>query len=285
MKFLDKLKVLFNTLGKNDFDLESRDEFDQLELISNSLSKSFDMKIQSLIYYDELTNLPNRKMLYKVCNDLINCNSKFALIFIDLNKFKYINDVFGHGAGDEFIIIYKMYTSNTELEKFYEDVILNEFKNPVTLSNGKKVMIEFSVGAAIYPKGGKSFDDLIDKSDFMMYASKNGQDNGKLLFFNDDVYSKRLNIERLKRELKGAVDRNEFVLYYQPIVDSSRNIVKLESLIRWNSSMGFISPGDLICYAEETGEIINIGYWSIEEVCIRFSDIFKSYDDKGDENF
>ena len=147
IKSLDKLKVLLSNLDKNNIDLENIDEFKQLELISNSLSKSFDKKIQTLIYYDELTKLPNRKMLHLLCSEMIKCNSEFALIFIDLNRFKYINDVFGHSAGDEllisfsdrlqkvldekgivtrysgdeFIIIYHSYEGNEELQKFYNE--------------------------------------------------------------------------------------------------------------------------------------------------------------------
>ena len=161
MKSLDKLKVILGKLDKSNIDLENIDEFKQLELISNSLSKSFDKKIQSLIYYDELTKLPNRKMLYLLCNKMIEFNSKFALIFIDLNRFKYINDVFGHSAGDEllisfserlqsdleqkgtvtrysgdeFIIIYHSYEGTEELEKFYNEKLLAEFSDPIEFNN------------------------------------------------------------------------------------------------------------------------------------------------------
>ncbi|MBS4957106.1 MAG: EAL domain-containing protein [Clostridium sp.] len=303
MKSLDKLKVLLDNLEKNNFDFESNDEFKQLEFISDSLSKSFDKKIQSLIYYDELTKLPNRKMLVKVCNDFIDANIEFALIFIDLNKFKYINDVFGHSigdkllvnfssrmekclgnkgivtrySGDEFIIVYNRYKGDEELKEFYKNVILKEFKEPIILNNDQKIKIKFSGGVAVYPRDGRSFNELIDKSDFTMYSSKKASEEDQLLFFNDDIYNKIIKIENIKNELKNAVHNNEFILYYQPIVDRRREIKKVEVLIRWNNDkLGFVSPDDFISYAEESGDIINIGYWVIEEVCKNFNEFFNN---------
>lgn len=302
IKSLDKLKVLLNNLEKNDFEFENKNEFDQLELISNSLSKSFDRKIKSLIYYDELTKIPNRKILYKICNDLIKVNNKFALIFIDLNNFKYINDVYGHSSGDEllvkfaeimnkalgdrgiitrysgdeFIIVYYKYIDNKELRLFFYEEIFKVFNNPIEIKKNKKVIVRFAVGVAVYPKDAENIDDLINKSDFMMYSSKKNFKKNGILFFNDTTYQKMIKIETIKEELKYAVDNNELILYYQPIIDSNRNIKKFEALIRWNSKkLGLISPLDFISYAEQNGSVINIGYWIVEEICSKFSSIFK----------
>lgn len=303
LKTLERLKSLLEDLEKNNFQLESKDEVKQLEIISNSLTKSFDKKIQSLIYYDDLTNVPNRKLLIKICNDLINSGCKFALVFIDLNKFKYINDLYGHIAGDEllvrfsetmskcvgnkgiitrysgdeFIIIYKDYVNNDELEEFYKNIILKEFNKPILINNKKKIYVEFAAGVSVYPKDGKTFEELIDKSDFMMYSSKKSSDKNKLLFFNDSVYNEIIRIELIKEQLKTAVDKKELILYYQPIVNKDKEIKKLEALIRWNNKkLGFVSPIDFIGYAEETGEIIKIGYWIIEEVCKNFVEVFNN---------
>lgn len=299
---LDKLKILLENLEKKDLSFEKLDEFEQLEVVSSSLGSSINKKIKSLIYYDELTQLPNRKLLFKQCNDLIKANRKFALIFVDLNKFKYINDVFGHSSGDqvlvefsnrlkkclkgkgivsrysgdEFIIIYSNYIDNNELEAFYNNVILKEFKEPIIFNNNK-VFMDFAAGVSVYPKDGNNFNDLINKSDFMMYSSKKNNKRAKLLFFNDVIYNEILEIETMKEDLKYAVDNNEFVLYYQPIVDKNKAIKKLEALIRWNNrKLGYISPDKFIEYAEETGEIVKIGYWVIEDVCKNFNELFKS---------
>lgn len=302
LKSLDKLKILLENLEKKDLSFEKLDEFEQLEVVSSSLGSSINKKIKSLIYYDELTQLPNRKLLFKQCNDLIKANRKFALIFVDLNKFKYINDVFGHSSGDqvlvefsnrlkkclkgkgivsrysgdEFIIIYSNYIDNNELEAFYNNVILKEFKEPIIFNNNK-VFMDFAAGVSVYPKDGNNFNDLINKSDFMMYSSKKNNKRAKLLFFNDVIYNEILEIETMKEDLKYAVDNNEFVLYYQPIVDKNKAIKKLEALIRWNNrKFGYISPDKFIEYAEETGEIVKIGYWVIEDVCKNFNELFKS---------
>ena len=190
LKSLDKLKILLENLEKKDLSFEKLDEFEQLEVVSSSLGSSINKKIKSLIYYDELTQLPNRKLLFKQCNDLIKANRKFALIFVDLNKFKYINDVFGHSSGDqvlvefsnrlkkclkgkgivsrysgdEFIIIYSNYIDNNELEAFYNNVILKEFKEPIIFNNNNKIFMDFAAGVSVYPKDGKDFNDLINKS-------------------------------------------------------------------------------------------------------------------------
>ena len=304
LKSLDKLKILLENLEKKDLSFEKLDEFEQLEVVSSSLGSSINKKIKSLIYYDELTQLPNRKLLFKQCNDLIKANRKFALIFVDLNKFKYINDVFGHSSGDqvlvefsnrlkkclkgkgivsrysgdEFIIIYSNYIDNNELEAFYNNVILKEFKEPIIFNNNK-IFMDFAAGVSVYPKDGNNFNDLINKSDFMMYSSKKNNKRAKLLFFNDVIYNEILEIETMKEDLKYAVDNNEFVLYYQPIVDKNKAIKKLEALIRWNNrKFGYISPDKFIEYAEETGEIVKIGYWVIEDVCKNFNELFKSDD-------
>ena len=304
LKTLDKLKILLKNLENRDLSFEKLDEFEQLEIVSSSLGTSINNKIKSLIYYDELTQLPNRKLLFKICNELIKDNIKFALIFVDLNKFKYINDVFGHSSGDqvlvefsnrlkkclkgkgivsrysgdEFIIIYSNYIDNNELEAFYNNVILKEFKEPIIFNNNK-VFMDFAAGVSVYPKDGNNFNDLINKSDFMMYSSKKNNKRAKLLFFNDVIYNEILEIETMKEDLKYAVDNNEFVLYYQPIVDKNKAIKKLEALIRWNNrKLGYISPDKFIEYAEETGEIVKIGYWVIEDVCKNFNELFKSDD-------
>lgn len=303
LKSLNNLKKLSNNLGNENLGFETLDEFEQLEVVSTSLGRVINRKLKSFIYYDELTQLANRKLLCKLCGDLIEANEQFALIFIDLNKFKYINDVFGHSAGDEvlirfsdklkkcfadrgivsrysgdeFIIVYTNYIDNYELEEFYNNVVLKEFKDPIEFNNGKKTFMEFSAGVSVYPRDAKSFNDLINKSDFMMYSSKKINKGSKLEFFNDEIYNEIIEIENLKEDLKFAVDDNELILYYQPIVDKNKSIKKLEALIRWNNKkLGFIPPDKFIGHAEETGEIVKIGYWIIEEVCKNFIELFNS---------
>ena len=304
---IGRFKSLLKSSEEEAFDFENEDEFRQLEIIANALSKAFDNKIKSLIYHDELTKLPNRKKLIKRTKELIDMKKEFALIFIDLNKFKQINDLFGHlsgdellklfsnkikeiikeedmvarYSGDEFIILYNEYNGESELIDFYENKIIPAFKEPL-LVYSNNIKVEFSAGVAVYPRDGKSLDELINKSDFMMYENKrNNTSTNKLLFFNDNIYNKIIKIETIKSELKSGISKNEFILYYQPIVDKNEVVQKVEVLIRWkNEKMGFVSPVDFISYAEETGDITLIGYWIIEEVCKNYKDLTNGYENK-----
>ena len=296
LQSIDKLKHLMNNLNDNneDISLDNMDEFKQLEVISMGLGKSFDNKVQSLIYHDTLTGLPNRKKLALICNELIDKNKEFALVFIDLNKFKKVNDVYGHSvgdqllvtfsniiqeslgdkgelvrySGDEFIIVYKDFNGDSKFVDYYENKILPKFINPIEIQDGIKLNIEFSSGIAVYPRDGNNLEDLINKSDFMMYTSKSNNTPYKLMFFNDEIYKDMIYIEKVKNQLKNSIEDNELIMNYQPIFDKNKSIVKAEALIRWNNKkLGMIKPDNFIHYAEETREIIPIGYWIIENVC------------------
>ena len=294
LKSIEKLKYLLKYFNEDDTLLKYENEFKQLELIADLLGKSFDKKVQSLIYYDELTKLPNRKKLKIICNELINNKNQFALVFIDLNKFKVINDVFGHStgdqllikfsniiqdalgdrgiitrySGDEFIIIYKAFKCDSQFIEYYEKEILSIFDNPIDINKDIKTFIEFSTGVAVYPRDGSNVDELINKSDFIMYKNKKDNINNQVLFFNDDIYKDMLYIESLKNEMKNVYEKNELFLEYQPIYDKYMRVRKAEVLLRWNSKeLGFIPPDQFIKYAEETRDIIPIGYWIVEEVC------------------
>ncbi|MDE5978152.1 MAG: EAL domain-containing protein [Turicibacter sp.] len=294
LRATEKLRHLMGNLGVGEASLEDKDEFKQLEIISDSIGKSFDDKIQSLIYYDGLTNLPNRKKMKNLCADLIDEGQPFAFVFVDLNKFKMINDVFGHSvgdlllitfsqrmqkalgdrgiitrySGDEFIVLYKNFEGDDQFVEFYQQKILSCFEHPIQLTEEVKTKIQFSMGVAVYPRDGKTVEDLINKSDFMMYKNKKDRVMDKVFFFNDEVYQDMLYIETLKEELKNVIKTNELRLVYQPIVDATGTIQKAEVLIRWqNAKLGWMSPLQFIHYAEETREIIPIGYWIINEVC------------------
>lgn len=294
LKSIRKLKKIIVQLNQDNDFLNEKNEFVQLELMADVLGKTFDDKIESLIYYDSLTGLPNRKKLHLLCEELIEQNQPFALIFVDMNKFKMVNDIFGHTigdrllirfshitqralgkrgivtrySGDEFVIIYKNYTNDAEFEFYYRNKIVPLFHLPVELMPDVKVFIEFSIGAAVFPRDGLEVSELVQKSDLMMYKNKSAGLRDKLIFFNDDVYKDLVYIENLKNELRTALLRDELTIVYQPIIDQQQRIVKAEALLRWkNEKLGNVSPQDFISYAEETREIIPIGCWVIEEVC------------------
>ena len=292
-KSIKKLKYLLINLDADQTSLKHQDEFRQLESISDSLGNIVDKKIKHHIYYDYLTDLPNRKKLELICSELIDNKEQFAIVFIDLNKFKKMNDIFGHlvgdkllnkfgnimkkalgdrgiigrYSGDEFVIVYKDFADNEEFLNFYQNKILSKFRENIEITKDIKIPIEFSAGIAVYPRDGKSIYELIDKSDFMMYKNKK-EANNQILFFNDEIYADMKYIEKIKDELTNVCERNELELYYQPIYDKNKNIKKAEALLRWNSKeLGFISPIQFIEYAEENRAIVPIGYWVIEDTC------------------
>lgn len=297
-KCIERFKPLINN-DETFNTVSNMDELKELEDIADLLSLTFNNKIEHLIYHDDLTKLPNRKQLYKITNEFINMSKEFALIFIDLNKFKQINDLLGHlvgdellkafsnriqiavgnkgvvtrYSGDEFIIVYTDYTTDDELKQFYYNEVVPMFEDPIQIGNDN-IIIEFSAGVSIYPKDGESLDGLIRNSDFIMYKNKNNKNREKLLFFNDEVYKNILRIETIKHELENCVKNDELILYYQPIVDKENVPRKIEVLLRWqNKKLGFVSPLDFISYAEETGDIVEIGYWIVEEVCKNYDEL------------
>lgn len=292
---IDKLKSILEKLNKDSYFVDNKNnEFRQLEILADTLNKSFDDKIRELIYYDELTGLSNRKMLENICKELIEKKQQFALLFIDLNKFKYINDVFGHTtgdqflikfsevmkectkdrgiltrySGDEFILVYEKFENSDELLSFYEQKVIKAFSNPIKINSKLTTEISFSAGVAMYPKDADNFEELINKSDFMMYVNKKTYRSNQLAFYNENIYKELLDTERIKTALKYALEDREFYLNYQPIVDKDKNILKAEVLLRWNNkSLGIVPPDKFIKYLEETRQIIEVGYWIIDRVC------------------
>lgn len=288
---VNKLKNLLKQLNKYDVSLENKKEVDQLETMVDIFNDFIDESAKKYIYYDSLTKLPNRKELTRLCDKLIERKNPFALIFIDINKFKNINDVYGHVvgdeflvefsnivskavegranliriSGDEFILLYKDYKSNKELENFYKEKVVKLFTYKKIVNN--KFSVSFSAGVAVYPKDGESLVDLIKKSDYMMYTNKKNLVVNKLAFFDHKVYKELERRELINAKLKEALKNNEFEMYYQPIIDKNKKIKKLEALIRWQSKdLGFVSPIEFIEIAEKNRDIIDIGYWCIDRV-------------------
>ena len=256
-------------------------------------------KYNYLAYHDDLTDLPNRRFIQKEINSLIQTfnqeqNSKFAILYLDLDRFKVVNDTFGHSNGDIFLIevskrLMKCLGANDLLARMGGDEfifllkdfdhdhyvietaekILEQFKHPFTV-NLNEFHTTVSIGIAIYPTEYITIEEFMIYADTAMYKAKSQGKNGYVVYTSDLLNN---SIEKLKLEidLRKAIKNNELVLHYQPqVCMKSKKIVGAEALIRWNHpTLGLIYPNKFIELAEETGLITEIGEWVIEEACIQ----------------
>jgi len=268
-----------------------------IQLMLDQLKKNID-NINYLANFDQLTGLPNRRLMSETLETAIKMSeiydSKFALVFLDLDDFKQINDTEGHtvgdlilkefskrlqgslGAeatitrfgGDEFVIIIHQIDHRLSILK-YTQSIQDTLEKPIIIKN-KVYHLNASIGVSYYPEHGKTIDDLLSKSDIAMYQAKENGKN-KLQFFHSSMMDNMLKKSKVESLLLGAIERGEFLLHYQPqYVQKTLEIRGFEALIRWESSeLGFVSPDVLIPILEETGYIIQVGDWVIREACLK----------------
>ncbi|GEM_PF-4262086 len=256
-------------------------------------------KIQKLAFYDHVTGLPNRELLKRTLQEKIDeaveKNKLCAVSFFDLDKFKDVNDTYGHSTGDrllqlvanrvktvlkpddfiariggdEFILIHGNLNKQTVQSTILSTInrILTLIHEPFSI-DGKIAHISTSIGTAIYGIDGESVEDLIKHADMAMYEAKSDP-NIHFKFYTHTIRLLREEELSLKNDLKEAVKNREFYLLYQPQVDiHSGKIVGAEALIRWDHpKRGTISPATFIPLAEEMHLIVEIGEWILEEVC------------------
>lgn len=263
--------------------------------------KATEERIHRLAYYDALTGLPNRPMLEDHLRLALSSARRqqktVALMFLDIDHFKQINDSMGHGAGDlllketaqrilscvregdtvsrmggdEFVILLP---DCGEISRgiapgaiSVAEKVQASLVKPVHLS-GHEVSVTASIGIALYPADALNGTDLVKHADIAMYHAKS-QGRNNFQFYTVEMNEALMERLSLERAMKKAIAENQFRLYYQPRIDvSSGRIVGLEALIRWqHPEFGFVSPARFIPLAEETGQILHIGEWVLKTAC------------------
>ena len=258
--------------------------------------KRIEIELHRMAKYDPLSGLPNRNLLKDRLTVALSRSRRlkqplgFALF--DLDRFKEINDTLGHPAGDEllvslaarlvslvrdtdtvariggdeFTVIFEACQTREQVREAATR-LLTLFDKPFTIS-GRELYASGSIGVAVYPSDGDTFDELLKHADIAMYAAKR-EGGAALRLFSPELPAAAPDAFNMHAELRRALERGEFELHYQPKLDvASGIIVGLEALLRWRSpERGLVGPSDFIHLAEETGLIEPIGNWVIEEAC------------------
>jgi diguanylate cyclase (GGDEF)-like protein len=251
--------------------------------------------IAHLAFHDSLTGIANREALNRELSATLTKAAtegrRGAMIFIDLDNFKGINDTFGHSTGDrllvivsqllrriddgrhfiarvggdEFIILIEGIVDRSEAAIF-SDKLQTAFADPMVV-DGKTFYVTVSIGVTVYPEDGATAEDLFKNADLAMYKAKELGKN-RYVFFDrtmDEAVRQKMMV---MRDLREAISRGELRLWYQPFFEvATGRVCGLEALIRWRRDGLMIMPGDFIKVAEETGLIVPIGDWAFRAAC------------------
>lgn len=276
-----------------------KSEDDEWVLVATLMDVSSRKKAEEALTHrathDSLTSLPNRALIKERLTNALERTRRsghnVGLLFVDLDKFKLVNDTYGHEAGDELLIKvaktlsehirpgdtvarlggdeFVILCENVDSEELLihlADRVNSALRTPLVFKD-KEIVSTASIGLALGHGATHSADDLLRESDTAMYASKqHGRDRWKI--FSSDLQASSKQKLEIETGLRSAIEKNEMTLFYQPIVSSSNGQIEgMEALLRWNPPSGSVSPGIFIPIAEESGVIVAIGRWVFEQAC------------------
>ncbi|MEO9256359.1 MAG: sensor domain-containing phosphodiesterase, partial [Tepidiformaceae bacterium] len=273
-------------------------ELNEISVAFNTMADSLQESTEQLehqAFHDPLTGLPNRALFMSSFSQALSWalqhKRSVAVLFMDVDRFKYLNDSLGHGVGDQLLAVlsrrlvaaagghlvarlggdeFTMLVTGPDPEIIAREIaerIATALQQPFSIA-GHELFVSMSIGAAASKPTDKTITELLRKADIALYRAK-ADGRARFIAFSDDIDALSAEQFDLDNALRRAVERGELILYYQPIIDLPTNaIVGMEALLRWNHPhRGILSPAMFISMAEESGEIVRIGKWVLEEAC------------------
>jgi diguanylate cyclase (GGDEF)-like protein len=290
--FVDELEIGDRVIAIHDVALDENHILATHQDVTSRVTA--ERRVAHLAHHDALTDLPNRASFARELANTVSqaeaTRSRFAVLSVDLDRFKDINDIFGHGIGDSLLCEVgqrlKQAAEKSFLARLGGDeftLISHETAQPEgaaalaerlfsavageVIIEGRVVMANLSIGVAVYPDDGREVATLLNNADAALYRAK-ADGRGVIRFYEPEMDHRIHDQRRLQQDMRVALSRNEFSLCYQPQATIDGEITGFEALVRWcHAKRGLIMPTEFIPLAEQTGQIIEIGEWILREAC------------------